>query len=75
MVEWPNCAFCQEAAESVELEHLRFSCRISSHFFKHVLSWLRDSDVHVETINLSDVIFGKFDIVEKAALYASIVSL
>ena len=73
MVEWLNCAFCQEGAESVE--HLLFSCRISSDFWKYVLSWLRDSDFHVETINLSDVIFGKFDIVEKAALYASIVSL
>ena len=28
------------------------------------MSWLRDNDVHVETINESDVIFGKFDIVE-----------
>ena len=54
VVESPNCTFCQEAAESVE--HLLFSCRISSEFWKHVLSWLRDNDVHVETINESDVI-------------------
>ena len=51
VVESPNCTFCQEAAESVE--HLLFSCRISSEFWKHVLSWLRDNDVHVETINES----------------------
>ena len=57
-----NCTFCQEAVESVE--HLLFSCRISSEFWKHVLSWLRDNDVHVEAINESDVIFGKFDIVD-----------
>ena len=56
-VESPNCTFCQEAAESVE--HLRFSCRISPDFWKHVLSWLRNNDVHVETINKSDVIFRK----------------
>ena len=62
VVESPNCTFCQEASESVE--HLLFSCRISSDFWKHVLSWLRDSDVHVETINESEVIFGKFYIVE-----------
>ena len=61
VVESPNCTFCQEAAESVE--HLLFY-RISSDFWKHVLSWLRDGDVHVETINESDVIFRKFDIVE-----------
>ena len=56
-VESPNCTFCQEAAESAE--HLHFSCRICSDFWKHVLSWLRDNDVHVETINESDVIFWK----------------
>ena len=62
VVESPNCTFCQEAAESVE--HLLFSCRIFSEFWKHVLSWLRDNDVHVNTIYESDVIFGKLDIVE-----------
>ena len=62
VVESPNCAFCQEEAESVE--HLLFSCRISSNFLKHVLSWLRHYGPHVGTINESDVIFGKFDIVE-----------
>ena len=62
VVESPNCTFCQEASESVE--NLLFSCRISFDFWKHVLCWPRDSDVHVETINESDVIFGKFDIVK-----------
>ena len=65
-VESPNCTFCQEEAESVE--HSLFSCRISSDFWKHVLSWLRDNNVHVGTINESDVIFGKFDIVEDCIL-------
>ena len=62
VVESPNCSFCQEEAESVE--HLLFSCRISSDVWKQVLSWLRDHDLHVGTINESDVIFRKFDIVE-----------
>ena len=62
VVESPNCTFCQEETESVE--HLLFCCRISPDFWKHVLSWLRDDDLHVGTINESDVIFGKFDIVE-----------
>ena len=62
VVESPNCTFCQEEAESVE--HLIFSCRISSDVWKHVWSWLRDNDLHVGTINESDVIFRKFDIVE-----------
>ena len=62
VVESPKCTFCQEEAESVE--HLLFSCRISSDFWKHVLSWLRDNDFHVATIDESDLIFGKFDILE-----------
>ena len=72
-MESPNCTFCQEAAESVE--HLLFSCRISSDFWKHVLSWLRDNDVHVEAINESDGIFGKFDIVEDYILINHILLL
>ena len=59
-VESPNCTFCQEEAESVG--HSLFSCRISSDIWKHVLSWPRGNNVHVGTINESDVIFGKFDI-------------
>ena len=33
-------------------------------FFKHVLSWVRDNDIHVGTLNESDLFFGKFDIKE-----------
>ena len=73
VVESPNCTFFQEAAESVE--HLLFSCRISSDFWKHVLSWLRDNDVHVEAINKSNVIFEKFDIVEDCILINHILLL
>ena len=59
VVESPNCTFCQEPIESVE--HLLFSCRITSRFWKHVLSWLRDNYVRVGRINEPDVTFGKFD--------------
>ena len=61
LVESPSCTFCQEGAEFVE--HLLFSSRISSDFWKHVLSWLRDNNVFVGTFNESDLIFGKFHIV------------
>ena len=50
-VESPNCTFCQEEGEFVE--HSLFSWRISSDFWKHVLSWLKDNNVHVEKINES----------------------
>ena len=53
LVESPSCTFCQEVAESVE--HLLFSCKISSDFWKHVLSWLRVNNVLVGTIDESDL--------------------
>ena len=67
------CTFCQEATESVE--HLLFSCRITSKFWKHVLSWLRDNDVHVWIINEPDIIFGKFDFVKDYILIKHILLL
>ena len=43
--------------------------------WKHVLSWLRDNDVHVWIINESDVISGKFDVVEDYILINHILLL
>jgi len=73
VVESPNCTFCQEATECVK--HLLFSCRITSNFWKHVLSWLRDNDVHVGIIKEPDIIFGKFDIVKDYILINHILLL
>jgi len=36
LVESPITTFCREVAESVE--HLLFSCKVSSDFWKHVLA-------------------------------------
>ena len=60
MAESPSCAFCQTEFESVE--HLLFSCTVSSSFWKHVLSWLRDYNISVDNLKDEDVILGKFDI-------------
>ena len=60
MAESDKCAFCQTEVESIE--HLFFSCKISSVFWKHVLSWLRDNNVIVESLKEEDIIFGKFDV-------------
>ena len=46
MAESDKCDFCQTEAESIE--HLLFSCKISSDFWKHVLSLLRDNNIIVE---------------------------
>ena len=59
MAESDKCAFCQTEVESIE--HLRFSCKIASVFWKHVLSWLRDNII-VESLKEEDIIIGKFDV-------------
>ena len=59
MGESEKCAFCPTEVESIE--YLLFSCKISSVFWKHVLSWLRDNNIIVENLNEEDIIFGKFD--------------
>ena len=60
MAESDKCVFCQTEVESVE--HLLFSCKISSVFWKHVLSWLRYNNITVENLKEEDIIFGKFDV-------------
>ena len=51
------------------------SCKICSDFWKDVLSWLRDNIVLVGTIDESDLIFGKFNIVNGFILINHIVLL
>ena len=61
MAESDKCAFCQTEVESIE--HLLFSCKISSAKYpKHVLSWLRDNNIIVESLKEEDIIIGKFDV-------------
>ena len=60
MAESDKCVFCQTEVESIE--HLLFSCKISSVFWKHVLSWLRDNNIIVESLKEEDIIIGKFDV-------------
>ena len=55
-------SFCWTEVESVE--HLPFPYNVSSSFWKHVLSWLRDYNISVDTLKEEDVIFGKLDIAE-----------
>ena len=65
-----NKIFCQTEVESVE--HLLFSCRVSSSFWKHVLSSLRDYNISVDNLKEEDVIFGKLDIAEDFLLFKHI---
>ena len=60
MAESDKCALCQTEVESSE--HLLFSCKMSSVFWKHVLSWLRDNNIIVESLKEEDIIIGKFDV-------------
>ena len=60
MAKSDKFAFCQTEVESIE--HLLFSCKISSVFWKHVLSWLRDNNIIVESLKEGDIIICKFDV-------------
>ena len=66
LVASPMSTFCQETAESTE--HLLFSCKISSDFWKHVSSWLKDNGIYTETLKEWDIILGKFDIKDNFTL-------
>ena len=58
-----TCTFCRETAESIE--HLLF---LSSEFWKHVLSWLKDNGIYIETLKGWGIIFGKFNIKDNFTL-------
>ena len=45
----PNCTFCNEEPES--LEHLLSRCKMSSEFWKEVLSWLKENNIVIESFN------------------------
>ena len=72
MADSASCAFCQREVESIE--HLLFSCKVSSSFWKHVLSWLRDYNIFVDNLK-EDVIFGKFDIADDFLLFYHVLLL
>lgn len=61
MADSPTCAFCQTDVES--LEHLLFSFKVSSKFWKHVLSCLRHYNIFVENIREEDVIFSTVSLI------------
>ena len=69
----PLCTFCQKENESIE--HLLFSCKETSEFWKHVLSWLRDSNIYVGELKEADLIFGKFDVQDDFTLINHILLL
>ena len=51
------CTFCKGKAGSIE--HLLFSCKLSSEFWKHVSSWLKDTGINTETSKEWHTILGK----------------
>ena len=44
-----NCTFCNEEPES--LEHLLSRCKVSSEFWREVLSWLKEDNNVIESFN------------------------
>ena len=52
----PNCTFCNEEPES--LEHLLSCCKMSSEFWKEVLSWLKENNIVIESFNEIGLFLG-----------------
>ena len=73
LTDSPCCTFCQEVIEFIE--HLLFSCKVSFEFWKHVLSWLRDNGIQINTLKEADLIFGKFDATDDFTLINHILLL
>ena len=55
----PNYTFCNKEPES--LEHLLSRCKVSSEFWKEVLSWLKENNIVIESINEIGLFFGIFE--------------
>ena len=60
MVDSPLCAFCN--AEEESLEHLLYFCKVSTFFWKELLSWIAVEANIVLNASLLDILFGKFDL-------------
>ena len=55
----PNCTYCNEEPESIE--HLLSRCKVSSEFWKEVLSWLKDNNIIIESLNEIGLFLGNFE--------------
>ena len=55
----PNCTFCNEEPESIE--HLLSRCKVSSEFWKEVLSWLKENNIIIESLNEIGLFLGNFE--------------
>ena len=73
LTDSPCCTFCQEVIEFIK--HLLFSCKVSFEFWQHVLSWLRDNGIQINTLKEADLIFGKFDATDDFTLINHILLL
>ncbi|XP_073254725.1 serpin B6-like [Porites lutea] len=58
-----------EKKQTTPTAKVKLAAKVSSSFWKHVLSWLRDNNSSVDNLKEEDVIFGKFDIAEDFLLF------
>ena len=54
----PNCTFCNKEPES--LVHLLSRCKVSSEFWKEVLSWLKENNIVIDSFNEICLFLGNF---------------
>ena len=65
--------FCNEEPESIE--HLLSRCKVSSEFWKDVLSRLKDNNIIIESLNEIGLFLGNFEKTEDFFIISHILLL
>ena len=58
IIDSPLCVFCKGEVES--LEHLLFFCEVTKMFWRAFCTWLAECKNRIESLNISDVLFGVY---------------
>ena len=69
----PNCTFCN--GEPEPLEHLLLRCKVSSEFWKEVLSLLRENKVAIECFTEIGLLLGFFEETEDFFIFNHVLLL
>ena len=58
IIDFPLSVFCKGEVES--LEHLLFFCEVTKMFWRAFCTWLAECKIRIESLNISDVLFGVY---------------
>ena len=63
MIDSPLFTFSKREVESIE--NLVFHCNVTDSFWETFCSWLRESEVTLQSFTITDILFGVVNIVEQ----------